>query len=73
MTKYSYSKNAKYELGMRFKNVETAKNFAWENDAEVRDHAEDWVDMWFTNKSDLNKFVKLALNDETVVYFDVQK
>lgn len=73
MAKYSYSKNAKYEMGLHFKNNEAAKNFAWDNDAEVRDHAGDWVDMWFTNKSDLNKFVKLAINDETVVYFDVQK
>ena len=73
MAKYSYNSKAKYELSMRFKNVQAAKIFAWDNDAEVRDHAEDWVDMWINNKSDLNKFVKLALNDENIVYFDVQK
>jgi len=70
---FTYHSNAKFELSIRFKTVESAHVFAWDYDCECRDHAEDWVDVWLDKKSDLNKFVKIVMNDPDVEHFSVSK
>ena len=65
--------SAKFELNIRFKTVEAAHVFAFDYDCECRDHAEDWVDVWLDKKSDLNKFVKIVMNDPDVEHFSVSK
>ena len=70
---FTYHSNAKFELNIRFKTVESAHVFAWDYDCECRDHAEDWVDVWLDKKSDLNKFVKIVMNDPDVEHFSVSK
>ena len=73
MANYSYEGGYKYSMGMTFITTEAAKNFAYEYDVDISDRGRDKVDLWFKNKTDLNKFVKIAINDKNITYFYVQK
>lgn len=75
---YEYKASYKYLLAIRFESAEAANNWVYDADEEVyagvqRDDAEDWVDMYFEMEETLKKFVKLAIEWETVEYFEVYK
>ena len=70
---FKYNETSKYFMQLRFKDVNSSEQFAWDYDVETVDKASDWVYMCFDKKSDLNKFIKIAINDENVKYFEVTK
>lgn len=75
---FEYNESTKYQLALRFKTVEDASYWVYNADAvdvsgEHRRHAEDWVDMCIESEDYLNKYLKLAVEWETVEYFAVYK
>lgn len=72
-----YSREYNFKVRARFNSVDNAKQFMWDNDelveSEQEDHAEDWLNFFVKNKTDLYKLFKLLTENETVEYFELDQ
>lgn len=72
-----YSRKYNFLVSARFNSVDDAKQFMWDNDdfveSEQKRNAEDWLDFFVKNKTDLYKLFKLLTENETVAYFELNQ
>lgn len=74
----TYKESTKYTLELLFETVEDAGEWISCADEEVcsgqhKDHAEDWVEMYFDSEDDLKSYVTLAITWKTCRHFEVYK
>lgn len=66
---FECNEKAKYRIEILFDSIEDASCWKWDVGGVIRDHAEDWVDMYFTDNEHLDEVIDKIRKSEDVVEF----